>query len=182
MLKGDARRGTCRHLAIRPPHMAHPNTRTSDVDTAALMILMLLPTRGKTGLERATRRPVICGLQSEPFNSNDPISCPSFGKALQSECEASPRARVFLVVPGLPVDHDGVAGGTRVSRVSAVSADTLTLLPATRKQFQRILSGLPHFGYGRGKKDTRTGAAQASRADSGGAQSSGKSARRRVTS
>ena len=130
------------------------------------------PGSSQNGLEWAPR----------PFKIERSYSCPPFGKALESECEASPRAHVFLVAPGLPVDHDGVAGGTRVSGVSAVSANTLTLLSATRKQYQRILSGLPRLGYGCGKEDTRTGAGKASPADSGGAQSSGKSASHRVTS
>ncbi len=43
--------------------MGPPNTRISDADRAGLMILVLLPTQAKTGLEWATR----------PFKSNGPI-------------------------------------------------------------------------------------------------------------
>jgi L-amino acid N-acyltransferase YncA len=49
------RRGACPHLAIKPPDMGRPNTRISDVDRPALMVLMLLPPQAKTGIECATR-------------------------------------------------------------------------------------------------------------------------------
>ena len=68
------------------------------------------------------------------WKSNDPSSCRPFAKALQSDCEASAPAHVFLPVPGLSVDYDSVLGGTRVSGVSAVSTSALTLLSATGKQ------------------------------------------------
>jgi hypothetical protein len=67
-------------------------------------------------------------------------------KALESECDTrAPPPRSFLVALSLHVDDDGVLGGSRVCGVSAVSPGTLTLLPTTRKQYQRILSGLPHL-------------------------------------
>jgi L-amino acid N-acyltransferase YncA len=50
------RAGACPHLAIKPPDMGRPNTRISDVDRPALMVLMLLPAQAKTGLEWATRQ------------------------------------------------------------------------------------------------------------------------------
>ena len=44
------RRGACPHLAIKPPDMGRPNTRISDVDRPALMVLMPLPLKPKPGL------------------------------------------------------------------------------------------------------------------------------------
>jgi hypothetical protein len=65
-------------------------------------------------------------------------------KALKFECDTWPRSpRSSLVALSLPVDHDGVFGGARGCGVSTVSANAFALLPATRKQYKRILSSLP---------------------------------------
>ncbi|HTD56247.1 MAG TPA: hypothetical protein VK670_12745, partial [Silvibacterium sp.] len=68
--------------------------------------------------------------------------------------------RVFLPARGLRLDYDGVFCGRRRGGISAVSADAVTLLSAAGRQYQRILSGLPHHDHGCGQGDPRTGTVQ----------------------
>jgi hypothetical protein len=78
--------GACPHLAIKPPEMGRPNTRISDVDRPALMVLMLLPLKPKPGLNRPP------ALMQE-FQSKTLVRSPCFPAWERVRSQQSPLAQ-----------------------------------------------------------------------------------------